>query len=76
MSNLMFGPDIKVGFVDKRRASGQNVATPLATPANYASQSALDTRLLALGYSAANIRIMNLNDKVYAVRLADDSAGI
>lgn len=76
MSNLMFGPDIKVGFVDKRKSSGQTTTTPLATPANYASQSALDTRLLALGYSAENVRIMNLNDKIYAVRLADDSAGI
>jgi hypothetical protein len=32
----------------------------------------LDRRLLAIGYSASRITQMTLNDKIYAVRLADD----
>ena len=71
-----FGPDVDVGFVDKRRASGPTTATPLGTPGNYASTAALDTRLDALGYTAAERSIMTQNDKIYAVRSADDSAGI
>lgn len=36
------------------------------------SQATLDTRLLAIGYTQLNIDKMTENDKVYAVRLADD----
>lgn len=76
MSNLMFGPDIPVKFVDKRKSGGQTSTTSLATPLEYTSQSALDTRLSALGYADATIRQMTLNDKVFAVRSADDAGSI
>lgn len=36
------------------------------------SQANMDTRLLALGRSQADINSMTENDKVYAIRLADD----
>lgn len=76
---LQFGPILDLSFVDKRRASGQTNTSPLGTPASYLTEAALDTRLAAIdatAYSAQNLRIMNTNDKIYAVRVADDSAGI
>lgn len=72
----MIGTQVPVHVVDKRRSTGNTATTPIATPANYASESALDTRLSALGYSDAYIRVMTQNDKVFAVRSADDSAGM
>jgi len=39
---------------------------------DFASQATMDTRLLALGYSQANIDKMTENDKIYAIRTADD----
>ena len=76
MSNLQFGPQPDLGFVDKRRSSGQTTTNPLGTPANYASVDAIETRLTTIGYTAAQLGTMNLNDKIYALRLSDDSAGI
>jgi len=63
------------GFVDKRAGRGTS-ASVVATPANYASVGALETRLLALGVAQARINQMTENDMVYAVRLADDAAGV
>jgi hypothetical protein len=67
-----------IGVTDKRATQG--VATqPIATPANYASEAALDARLTAISgttYTAAVLRRMTFNDKVFAVRSADDAAGI
>lgn len=73
---LQIGPIVEIGFIDKRRSGSQTNTSPVGTPANYASISALDTRLTALGYTASQLRIMTVNDKVFAVRSADDSAGI
>ena len=76
---LQFGPAIDLGFVDKRRSSGQTDTNPLATPANYASESAMDTRLAAISataYSASNLSLMTQNDKVFALRINDDLAGL
>lgn len=39
---------------------------------DFTSQATMDARLLALNYSQANIDKMTENDKVYAIRLADD----
>jgi hypothetical protein len=67
-----------VGFVDKRKTQGQ-LAGVVATPANYASDATLDARLTAISgttYTAARLRAMTWNDKVYAVRLSDDAAGV
>lgn len=76
---LQFGPAIDLGFVDKRLSSAQVNTNPLGTPASYASESAMDTRLAAISataYSAANLRSMTQNDKVFALRVHDDSAGL
>lgn len=40
------------------------------------SQASMDARLLALSYSQANIDRMTENDKVYAIRLADDTGSM
>lgn len=69
----------KQNFVDKERAVAGSDAVPggsVGTPANYDSNTALDTRLLALGYSQATLDKMTQNDKVYAVRLNDDEDSI
>ena len=74
-----FGPMIDLGFVDNRRSGAQTNTNPLGTIGNYKDESSLDTRLTAISstaYSAANLKIMNTNDKVYALRLNDDSAGL
>lgn len=66
------------GFVDKRRGRGQ-AATALATPVNYTSDAAMETRLAAINgayYTTARLNQMTQSDKIYALRTADDSAGI
>ena len=69
---------MSLGFVDKRRTQGQKTAS-VGTPANYASEAAMDTRLAAVNagyYTTAQLAKMTYNDKVHALRQADDSAGI
>lgn len=67
------------GFVNKQRAKAKSAIgdeTDLTTPANYTSIDALDARLTAIDsdyYTAARLDQMTLNDKVYAVRMNDDS---
>lgn len=76
---LQIGPLVEIGFVDKRRSAGQTETTDLATPANYLTHAALDARLTAISatsYSAKRLSLMTQNDKVYAVRLNDDAAGV
>jgi hypothetical protein len=65
------------GFVDKRRGRGQ-AGSALATPGNYISDATLEARLLAIGgyYTQARINQMTFWDKIYAVRVNDDAAGI
>ncbi len=43
---------------------------------NFQDEETLDSRLIALGYTQATINAMTQNDKVYAIRLADDSSSI
>jgi len=79
MAQHQISPDLKFTPVVKTRATSKSAAVSthgFATPANYASMSALDTRLLALGYTQANIDRMNANDKQFAVRAADDAGTI
>lgn len=69
---------MSLGFVDKRRTQGQK-SSPVATPANYVSEAAMDARLTAVNatyYTATRLRSLTYNDKVAAVRAADDAAGI
>lgn len=68
----------QLGFADKRRTQG-NTANNTATDANYADVAALRTRLAVVNaayYTAAQLNLMTKNDMVYALRVADDAAGI
>jgi hypothetical protein len=65
-----------LGFVDKRKSGG---GLPVTTPANFTSVSAARTRLAAIDgtyYTSARLDQMTLNDMVYAIRTADEAAGI
>lgn len=67
------------GVVDKRYAAKTQSGTNLATAANYQSHASLDTRLTAINagyFTTARLNMMTKNDKVYAVRLNDDAAGM
>lgn len=79
MADKMFSADVDTCWTDRRLSPGQTETNPLSTPANYASGSAIDARLTAISatsYSASRLRTMTLNDKVYALRLADDPTSI
>lgn len=72
--------DNNLGFTDRQRAGASGSvaddASAVGTPANYASEAALDARLTAISattYTAARLASMTTNDKVYAVRLNDDA---
>lgn len=74
--NLKNSP-VKIGL-SKAHVSEGSVAVStqdIDTPANYQSVSDLDTRLLAIGgiYTQAYLDSLTFNDKVYAVKLNDDS---
>lgn len=67
------------GVVDKRRGRGMTGASVLTSTANQDTISAMKTRLNtinATSYSAARMATMTENDLMYAIRLADDAAGI
>jgi hypothetical protein len=67
-----------IGFTDKRRLQ-TTADTGLTTPANLLSVTALRARLTTLNatlYTTAMLNTMTKNDMVYAVRLADETAGI
>lgn len=67
-------------IVARNRAVAGSVATSgavYATPANYASFTAMDARLTAISgtlYPQSVLDMMTANDKVYAIRLNDDAA--
>jgi len=65
-------------FLDKRRGRGVNTSV-LATPANYGSVALAEARLVAFNaayYTTARLNQMPYNDLMYALRQADDAAGI
>ena len=68
------------GFIDKRRSAPATAAmasaTKLATIANYTDLDSIEARLITAGYSQTNLNRMTMNDKIYALRLVTDSAGI
>jgi hypothetical protein len=43
---------------------------------DYQSQADMDTRLLAIGYAQSRIDVMTLNDKIFAIRTADDPGSL
>lgn len=77
-----------LGFVDKRRnnkgvdagnANGNPTTNGTSDSSNYSSVAGLRARLTAVNagyYTAALLNRMTKNDLVYAVRQADDAAGI
>jgi hypothetical protein len=77
-AHVQIPPILATRYVDKRRSTTAAGSTDdnIGTPANYASIDALETRLLALGYSQSDLNSMTVNDKQYALRLKDDSAGV
>ncbi len=69
--------DIELGFMYRNSAPG--TANRLGTPANYADISSLDSRLATINstvYTAAYLSKMTVNDKIAAVRAADDPTTI
>lgn len=79
--------DANFGFVDARLSQaatsafgdGGRVTTLLTEDNNYGNTSDLDTRLQAIDgttYTQAYLRTLNKNDKVYALRLLQDAAGV
>lgn len=62
-------------FADIRRLQG-TTATPLTNPADFQSLGTIETKLLANGYSQSTLNVMTLNDKIYALRLFEEAAGI
>lgn len=79
MANIQLG-GIDLSWANKNTHSNAgNTAAAVATPANYASVTALRSRLATINagyYTAAKLNQMTLNDMVYAVRLNDDSTTI
>lgn len=74
--NLKNSP-VKMGLSKAHVIAGSDPKSTqdVTTPANYQSVSDLDTRLLAIGgiYTQAYLDTLTFNDKVYAVKLNDDS---
>lgn len=71
--------DPNLGIADKRKNSRTASTSNLGTPANYSSIGAMRTRLAAINgayWTAARLNLYTKNDLVYALRLADDSAGM
>ncbi len=68
---------IRINFVAKTRAVAASAAVStdsLVTPGNWTDMTALDARLTTLDgtlYSAAKLNELTLNDKIYALRVAD-----
>ena len=70
--------DAPFGFTDKRVGRGATAAV-VGTPGSYTGVSALEARLTAINgtyYTTARLNQMSENDMIYAVRVADDAAGI
>jgi hypothetical protein len=67
-----------LGFVDKRRTPGAG-SNQITTDANFIDVAALRARLTAVSataYSASNLDKMTKNDMIFAIRQADELAGI
>lgn len=80
MAQHQLGPVLDDTWVDKRRSGTAAISTGnITTPANFASISALDARLAAVSgtkYTAPRLQTMTVNDKVYALRVEDEAAGV
>lgn len=66
------------GFVDKRRGTNFTNSV-LSVPANYSNVAAVKARLGVINgayWTTTRLATTNVNDLVYALRLADDPTGI
>lgn len=69
-------PGNNQGITDPKRATAGSVSKSDGSVANsavYDSNEAMDTHLLTKGYTQTQLDSMNNNDKMYAIRLADDA---
>lgn len=77
MAQHQVDPSVDLGFTDKQRAVAGSAAVTdesVASVALYASNDDLDAEVIAeYGYTQAEVDKMTQNDKIYAVRLANDS---
>lgn len=74
--NLKNSP-VKMGLSTAHVPAGSDAVSTddVTTPGDYQSVSDLDTRLLAIGgiYTQTYLDSLTFNDKVYAVKLNDDT---
>ena len=59
----------QTGWVDKTKTANTGDTSGPGT-ADFIDEDALNTKLTAMGYTAARIAQMNQNDKVYAIRVS------
>lgn len=81
MAQIQLGDFLELGFVNAQRATASNGGSGdiLNTPANYQDITALDAALTAFDaftYSAANLQLLNVNDKIFALRSIQDRTSI
>ena len=81
MAQIQFGDILDVNFTNSLRATASNggSADQLTDPSDYSNITALDTFLAAYDadtYTAEQLQIMNVNDKVFAVRSIQDASTI
>ena len=74
--NLKNSP-VKMGLSVAHVTDGSTAVSTddVGSPGNYQSVSDLDTRLIAIGgiYTQVYLDTLTFNDKVYALKLADDT---
>ena len=78
-TNSWMSPIGGKNVIDKRNVPDANNPMSAASTTAAVSQSTMDARLAALNgtyYTAAQLQSMNWNDKVYALRLISEGAGI
>lgn len=81
MAQIQFGDILEVNFTNSLRAVDGNGGSgdQLTDPSDYSNITALDTFLNTYDsttYSAAQLQIMNTNDKIFAVRSIQDATTI
>jgi hypothetical protein len=70
---------VDLSFTYRNKSNGLGTVSPLATPANYASPTTIDTRLTAINgtlFTAAYLAKLTLNDKLFELRRRDDAASV
>jgi len=81
MATVEIGSQLGPVYVIDKRKNAENSASPISVTAWAASQSqaTIDTQLATLDavyWTATRLQNTNLNDKLYALRVGYDSAGI